>query len=112
MSKINVIPHNIVAQNTTIKLRCNKIVVKNMSNRLVILFRTYTLIPGEVFILGSEDNNDILESDMNISIESGLFDSNKPDAKRVEILEIHKIDPDLAFSPTEPRRSILNDIEG
>ncbi|HMW39296.1 MAG: hypothetical protein K1X68_13650 [Saprospiraceae bacterium] len=78
-----------------------------MSNHLVQLFKTYTLVPGEPFVIGSEDNNDILECDMSISFDSALFDSGKPDTRRVEILELHKIDPDIAFAPTEPKRSIL-----
>ncbi len=105
--KISVHPQNLVESNTTIEIRCNKVIVQNMSNRLVKLFRTFTLVPGASFVIGSEENEESLYCNMEITIDDTIFDSSKPDAKRVEILFMTRISAEASFEKTPQKNNLF-----
>lgn len=103
---ISVSAQDIVTDNKTIRLRYNKCIVQNMSNYKITLFRTYTLVPGQSLVLGSEENDQKLYTDMEITFDTVLFDSNEADVKRVEILQINRMGPEQSFSDTPSKSEV------
>jgi hypothetical protein len=97
---VSVSPYDVITENTTVRIRANKISIQNLSNYKVTLFRTWTLVPGQSFVMGSEENNEKMIADMPITFDTVLFDNAGPDIKRVEILLMHRIGPDHAFTST------------
>lgn len=105
---ISVSPFNIIVNNTTVRIRSNKILIQNKSNYIVTVFRTWSLTPGQTLELGSEENDSIINCDMEVEFATTLFDSLQPDVKRVEILQMNKVGGESAWHGTHSKSEVPN----
>lgn len=88
----------VFTENETYRIRCNKIIIQNVGNTKVFLFRSWTLMPGGQLVIGLSYDFGKTIADMPIEFTNTSLDPLEPTPiKRVEILEMHTNHPDIAF---------------
>jgi hypothetical protein len=117
--KIGISPLDLVTENKTVRIRSNKILIQNKSNYKVYLFRMFTLVPGQIIEMGTENDFGILHCDMEIHFDTSLFDPAEADIKRVEILQMNTIGGETAWNGTPEKTDVpglvfktLTDLNG
>lgn len=104
--KISISPLDLVTENKTVRIRSNKILIQNKSNYKVYLFRMFTLVPGQIIEMGTENDFGILYTDMEIHFDTNLFDAQEADIKRVEILQMNTIGGETAWHGTPEKSEV------
>ncbi|NOT37602.1 MAG: hypothetical protein HOP11_09530 [Saprospiraceae bacterium] len=78
-------------KNGTIRQRCNKLLLRNIGNYTVYLFRGYPLYPGDPFEIGDENPGVIHDHVIDFHFADTLYNPDGPDLKCMVVLQQHRV---------------------